>query len=58
MKGPYPSLDKEKENFCAVLTNSIEREHEIRKFHVAVAQRRLRSVARKKRDARAKLSFF
>ena len=51
------SLEKEKENFCTVLTNSIERAREIRKFHVAVVQRRLRNVARKKRDARAKLLF-
>ena len=57
LKGPYLSLEKEKENFCAVLTNSIEREREIRKFHVAVAQRRLRNVARKKRAARAKFLF-
>ena len=30
------SLEKERENFCTVLTNSIERAREIRKFHVAV----------------------
>ena len=41
-KGPYLSL--EKENFCTVFTNSIERAREIRKFHVAVVQRRLRNV--------------
>ena len=43
-KGPYLSLEKERENFCAVLTNSIERAHEIRKFHVAIVQRLLRNV--------------
>ena len=41
-----------------MLTNSIEREREIRKFHVALAQRRLRNVARKKRAARAKFFFL
>ena len=42
-KGPYLSLEKEKENSCAVFTYSIKRAREIRKFHVAVAvvQRRL-----------------
>ena len=40
-----------------MLTNSIEREREIRKFHVALAQRRLRNVARKKRAARANFYF-
>ena len=30
------SLEKKKETFCTVLTNSIERAREIRKFHVAV----------------------
>ena len=33
-KVPYLSLEKEKENVCAVFTNSIERESEIFKFHV------------------------
>ena len=54
-KGPYLSL--EKENFCFVLTYSTKRACEIRKFHVAVVQQRLRNV-QKKRDARAKLFFF
>ena len=36
-KGPYLSLEKEKENSCAVFTYSIKRAREIRKFHVAVA---------------------
>ena len=35
-KGPYLSLEKEKENFSVVLTCSIKRASEIRKFHVAV----------------------
>ena len=41
-KGPYLSL--EKETFCVVFTNSVKRAREIRKFHVAVVQRRLRNV--------------
>ena len=41
-KGPY--LSSEKENFCFVLTYSIKRACEIRKFHVAVVQQRLRNV--------------
>ena len=43
-KGPYVSLEKEKQNFCVVLTYSIKRAREIRKFHVAVVQQRLRNV--------------
>ena len=43
-KGPYVSLEKEKENFCAVLTYSIKRARETRKFHVVVMQQRLRNV--------------
>ena len=43
-KGPYLSLEKEKEIFCVVLTYSIKRAREIRKFHVAVVQQRLRNV--------------
>ena len=43
-KGPYVSLEKEKENFCVVLTYSIKRAHETRMFHVAVVQQRLRNV--------------
>ena len=41
-KGPYLCL--EKENFCFVLTYSIKRACEIRKFHVTVVQQRLRNV--------------
>ena len=43
-KGPYLSLEKEKENFCAVFTYSVKQACEIRKFHVAVVQQRLRNV--------------
>ena len=43
-KGLYASLEKEKQNFCVVLTYSIKRAREIRKFHVAVAKQRLRNV--------------
>ena len=53
-KRPYLIL--EKESFCAAFTYSIERAGEIRKFHVAVLQRRLRSV-QKRRAARTRLLF-
>ena len=43
-KGPYVSLEKEKQNFCVVLTLSTKRARGIRKFHVAVVQQRLRNV--------------
>lgn len=43
-KEPYLSLKKGKENFCVLLTYSIKRASEIRKFHVAVMKRRLRYV--------------
>ena len=43
-KGLYVSLEKDKQNFCVVLTYSIKRAPEIRKFHVAVVQQRLRNV--------------
>ena len=42
-KGPYVSLEKEKKNFCVVLAYSMKWAREIRKFHVAVAQQRLRN---------------
>ena len=38
LKGQYVSLEKEKQNFCVVLTYSIRWAREIRKFHVAVVQ--------------------
>ena len=43
-KGPYVCLENEKQIFCVVLTYSIKRAREIRKFHVAVVQQRLRNV--------------
>ena len=45
-KGLYlhVSLEKEKENFCVMLTYSIKRASETRKFHVTVMQQRLRNV--------------
>ena len=46
-KGPYVSLEKEKQNFCVVVTYSIKRASEIRKFHVAVVQQRLRNVQKR-----------
>ena len=36
----YLSLEKESDNFCVVLTYSIKRTREIRKFHVVEVQRR------------------
>ena len=33
-KGLYVRFEKEKQNFCVVLTYSIKQAHEIRKFHV------------------------
>ena len=39
----FESFEKEKENFCVVFTYFIKREHETRKFHVAVVQQRLRA---------------
>ena len=53
-KGPYLIL--EQESFCAAFTYSIKRAREIRKFHVTVLQRRLRSV-QKRRAARTRLLF-
>ena len=41
-KRPYLNLEKEK--FCVVFTHSIEQVHEIRMFHVAVVQQKLRNV--------------
>ena len=45
-KGPYLSLEKEKEKetFCVVLTYSIKRKSEIRKFLVAIVQQQLGNV--------------
>ena len=47
-KGPHLSLEKEKVTFCVVFTYSAKRAREIRKFHVAVVQRRLRNVQKKR----------
>ena len=57
LKGPYLSLEKEKDTFCVVFTYSIKWVCEIRKFHVAVVQWRLWNVQKIKRDVRAKLLF-
>ena len=38
LKGPYLSLEKEKDTFCVVFTYSVKWVCEIRKFHVAVVQ--------------------
>ena len=56
-KGPYVSLEKEKQNFCVVLTYSIRRAREIRKFHVAVLRATTAKKCTKKRDERAKMFF-
>ena len=40
----YLSLKKESDNFCVLLTYSIKRAREIRKFHVVVVQRQQRNV--------------
>ena len=56
-KGPYVSLEKEKQNFCVLLSYYIKRAREIRKFHVAVVQQRLRNV-QKCMDAGAKKFFL
>ena len=47
LKGPYLSLEKDKEIFCVVLTYPIKRARQIRKFHVAVVQRRLRNIQKR-----------
>ena len=49
------NLEKERENFRVVY--SIKRAREIRKFHVAVLQRRLTNVQKACKKARAKLLF-
>ena len=43
-KGPYLSLEKERETFCVVFTYPVKQVHEIKKFHVAVIQRWLKNV--------------
>ena len=43
-KGRYLSLQKAKDNLCVVFTYSIKRACKIRRFHVAVEQRRLRNL--------------
>ena len=43
-KGQYVSLEKEKQNFCVVLTYSIRWAREIRQFHVAIVQQRQRNI--------------
>ena len=55
-KRPYLSL--EKENFCVVLTHSIKRACEIRKFHVAVVQQRLRNVQKSVMYVQSCFFFF
>ena len=41
------TVEKEKENFCVVLTYFVKRAREIRKFQVAVVQGRLRNVQKR-----------
>ena len=49
-----PRFRKEKKKICVMLTYTITRTSEIKKFHVAVLPQRLRNV-QKKRDTHAKL---
>ena len=55
-KGPYLSLEKEKDNFCGLFTYSIKRTGEIRKFHVAVVPTTAEKCTNK-RDAKCKVFF-
>ena len=48
-KRRYLNLQKRKENVCVAFTDSIRRAREIRRFQVAVVQRRLRNVQKKGR---------
>ena len=43
-KGPYLSLEREKETFRVAFTNSVKRAGEIRKFHVIIVERWLRNL--------------
>jgi len=43
-KGPYLSLEKEKENFLRCVHLLLKRAREIRKFHVVIVQRWLRNL--------------
>ena len=54
-KIPFLRLEKEKEKeaFCVVLTYSIKRAREIRKFHFAVVQQRLRTVQKNMIDVQS-----
>ena len=56
-KAPYLSLEKEKEYFWVVLTYSIKRAREIRKFHVAVVQQRLRNAQKRVMHVQSCLLF-
>ena len=55
-KGRYQSSEKEKENLCVLFTYSLKWAREIRKFHVAIVQRRLRNV--QKRVMHVKICCF
>ena len=57
-KEPYLSIEKEKENFCVVHTNSIKWTREIRKFHVAIVQQRLRNVQKRQKFFFANLNLL
>ena len=37
-KGPFLSLEKEREDFCVVFTYSVKRSREIKKFHAAAVR--------------------
>ena len=55
-KGRYQSSEKEKENLCVLFTYSLKWAREIRTFHVAIVQRRLRNV--QKRVMHVKICCF
>ena len=44
LKGPYLSLEEEKDNFCVVFTYPIKQACEIWKFHVTGVKQRQRNV--------------
>ena len=54
---PNLSFKKERKNFSVVFTYSVKQAREIRNFHVAVVQRRLKNVQKRVIDARTKLLF-
>ena len=58
LKGPYISLEKEKENLCVAFTYPIKKAREIRKFHATVMQRWLKNVQKKHDECDAVVFFL